>query len=313
MTIEEMQKQRKELGYTYETLSERSGVPLGTVQKVLSGITKNPRIETVKALERVLGDGYPAFDSDIQILAEGNPNTWPMLVADDPWHTYTKTDGTAALAAMRGEYSCEQPPYPPDQVYPLLPYKRQGEYTAEDRDLLPEEVRTELFDGVLYDMAAPSFQHQTIAFQVSLQIQSCIDAHDKPCALALAPSDVWIAGHNKTILQPDLYIICDFEDIQKEGHYMSGPLFVMEVLSPSTRSKDLFLKNFYYYRYGVKEYWIVDPKKKQVLVYDFTDEENPQDPKNYTFEDDIPLLVSDGRCSVDFRKVTAALERLGLA
>ncbi len=312
MTIEEMQKKRKELGYTYETLSERSGVPLSTVQKVLSGITKNPRYETVQAMEQVLNAAYPAYDSQVRILADEHPDTWPMLLAKSPVTSYTRAEGTSVLRRMHDPDEDLRPLPAPNEVYPLLPHKRQGEYTAEDRDLLPEEVRTELFDGVLYDMAAPSFQHQTIVFEVSLQIHACIDACKKPCALALAPSDVWIAGHNKTIVQPDLYVICDFEDIKTVGHYNSGPLFVMEVLSPSTRSKDLFVKAHYYSTYGVKEYWIVDPKKKQILVYDFTDDENPLDHKIYTFEDTIPLKVSDGHCSVDFKKVTEALARVGL-
>ena len=54
MTIKEMNDRRKELGYSYERVAELSGVPVGTVQKVLGGITKSPRYETLSALERVL-------------------------------------------------------------------------------------------------------------------------------------------------------------------------------------------------------------------------------------------------------------------
>ena len=51
MTIEEMQERKRELGYSYEKLAEISGIPLGTVQKILGGITKTPRYETRRALE----------------------------------------------------------------------------------------------------------------------------------------------------------------------------------------------------------------------------------------------------------------------
>ena len=56
MTIQEMQERKRELGYTYAQIAELSGLPLGTVQKVLGGITLTPRYETILALERVLGE-----------------------------------------------------------------------------------------------------------------------------------------------------------------------------------------------------------------------------------------------------------------
>ena len=55
MTIADMKKRKKELGYTNEKISELSGVPLGTVQKIFAGVTESPRYETLQALERVLG------------------------------------------------------------------------------------------------------------------------------------------------------------------------------------------------------------------------------------------------------------------
>ena len=46
MTVEEMKQRKKEFGYSNEKLSELSGVPLGTVQKVLAGVTRSPRYES---------------------------------------------------------------------------------------------------------------------------------------------------------------------------------------------------------------------------------------------------------------------------
>jgi len=54
MTLEEMKARRKELGYSYREISRRSGVPLGTVQKIFGGITSSPRMETIVALEKIL-------------------------------------------------------------------------------------------------------------------------------------------------------------------------------------------------------------------------------------------------------------------
>ena len=52
MTVEEMKKKKTELGFSCEQISDRSGVPLGTVQKIFSGITKRPRYDTICQLEK---------------------------------------------------------------------------------------------------------------------------------------------------------------------------------------------------------------------------------------------------------------------
>ena len=54
MTLEEMKQRKKELGYTYARLSELSGVPLSTVQKIFGGATTAPRYDTMLALESLL-------------------------------------------------------------------------------------------------------------------------------------------------------------------------------------------------------------------------------------------------------------------
>lgn len=77
----------------------------------------------------------------------------------------------------------------------------------------------------------------------------------------------------------------------------------MEILSPSTRSKDLFLKLYKYKNAGVREYWVVDPDTQSVTVHHLEDEENYV-PKNYTFEDRIPVEISGGKCSIDFAAIS---------
>ena len=56
MTIEQMRERKRELGYSYEQIAQLSGLPLGTVQKVLGGITQSPRYDTLQALEAVFTD-----------------------------------------------------------------------------------------------------------------------------------------------------------------------------------------------------------------------------------------------------------------
>ncbi len=74
------------------------------------------------------------------------------------------------------------------------------------------------------------------------------------------------------VMQPDLLVACDLEDtVNEKGRYMGTPSLVVEILSPGTRSKDMVDKLNIYMLSGVKEFWVIDPKKKIVLVYGFKD------------------------------------------
>lgn len=76
-----------------------------------------------------------------------------------------------------------------------------------------------------------------------------------------------------------------------------APEFIVEILSESTRKKDSYLKLMKYQKAGVKEYWLVDPDKKKIIVYDLDKEEIPV---IYGFEDKVPVRIFQGKCEVDF-------------
>ena len=278
MTIDEMLERKRELGYTYETISELADLPLGTVQKVLGKITKSPRYETIQALESVLKPSAP-------------PGNGISLVRE----------GTAAYSGTEPAAGC----------YPLLPYKSQGEYTAEDREQLPEDVRTELIDGVLYDLAAPRPVHQIIVGNVYAKLNDCINKAGKDCLAFLAPSDVWLDRDCKTVVQPDIYVICDYSMIGNKKHTMGPPAFVAEVLSPSTRSRDMLLKAYKYCTAGVREYWVIDPERRKILVYNYDTDPDGTVYTEYGFADTVPVGISGG-CAVDFGEITGILEKAGL-
>ena len=312
MTIDEMQKRRQKLRLTYKKLSELSGIPVPTVKKILGGSTRSPRHETIVALERVLGAGenrLPGHQSFPEAPAGGGYQSSPGMPAEGgsilqeapaPYgsHTQYQWDSSA------------QKEYP--DCYPLLPYKRQGEYTEEDRDNLPDEYRTELIDGVLYDLASPATLHQVISMEISFQLRSQIDICGKDCLVFAAPSDVKISGDNQNILQPDIYVICDHTMLSNKKNTVGAPPFVIEILSPSTRGKDMLLKGWKYATSGVKEYWIVDPDKRCIIVRDY--EKDPQGTESviYTFDDSVPVGISGGHCRVDFASIRDLLDRLGL-
>ena len=129
------------------------------------------------------------------------------------------------------------------------------------------EQRFELIDGVVYNLAAPSYAHQHIIHEIHGAFYNWFK--NKKCIPLTSPFDVTIlkSKENICVVQPDIIVICDRENVDKNGKYKGIPTLLIEVLSPSTRSKDMFKKLDLYKQCGVKEYWIVDPQNTQIYVY----------------------------------------------
>lgn len=174
--------------------------------------------------------------------------------------------------------------------------KRQGEYTIDDYRALPDEKRVELIDGYFYDMSAPTFHHQIIAGEIYRQIANYILDHHGPCKPVISPVDVQLDCDDRTMIQPDVAIICREEIIEKWGVF-GAPDFILEVLSPSTRRKDCVKKLDKYETAGVREYWMIDPDKQKVIVYYFEGEEYPV---MYGFDQKVPVRIYDGKLEITF-------------
>lgn len=177
--------------------------------------------------------------------------------------------------------------------------KRQGEYTLEDYYALPDDCRVELIDGVIYDMASPKSVHQLIGGKIYNTFLNFIDKKSGNCIPFYAPMDVQLDCDDKTILQPDVLIVCDREKIRNKVVY-GAPDLVVEVLSRSTRRKDLTIKLAKYSNADVREYWIIDPDKKKVIVYEF---EKNAEAAMYGFEHKVSAGIFDGECQVDFGEI----------
>ena len=263
MTIEEMRQRKRELGLTNQMIAERSGIPLSTVQKVFAGATSSPRRETIEALERVLGQDKSAV--------YGDPVTSDRMVCE--------TSAAYDVSAEDGNSS--------DNENRL--------YTLEDYLRLPDDQRVELIDGVFYDMAAPTTIHQSIAGFLHKKFLDFVMANKGPCFPFISPVDVQLDCDDKTVVQPDVLVVCD-RTKYKNGRVFGAPDLVIEVLSPSTRRKDMQLKMYKYAGAGVREYWMVDPEKKLVVQYDL---EHLGIPAIYNFQSVIPVLIWDSACRID--------------
>ena len=182
----------------------------------------------------------------------------------------------------------------------VAPYltKRQGEYTIEDCDKLPEDVRTELIDGVIYYMSAPTILHQAIGGYVYSQLFNHIRRKSGSCLPVISPVDVELDKDNKTRVQPDVLIVCDRSKVIQRCVY-GAPDFVLEVLSPSTRKKDMIIKLNKYQNAGVREYWMIDPDKQKLMVYHFDQEDNF--PEIYAFDQTVSITVMDDPCEIDLK------------
>lgn len=179
--------------------------------------------------------------------------------------------------------------------YENPPEKKQGEYTLEDYYALPDERRVELIDGVIYDMSAPTLLHQLIGGKVYVMIQSFIEKKGGNCLPFYAPVDVRLDCDDKTMVQPDVLILCD--DAKKTKRYIMGaPDFCLEVISESTRRKDYIKKLQKYTDAGVKEYWIIDPFQKILLVYHWKDDYAPH---MYPLQGKVGLALYDDELLID--------------
>lgn len=286
MDINRLKERKKALGYTNEEVARLSGVPLGTVQKAFGNVTGQPRRKTMIALAKVLDPDMANMLQSGEVSSSGN-------IPDVSGEMPAVKEAQAAYSAVSTETVTRK--------------KKQGEYTLEDYYAIPDDRRVELINGTIYDMTAPSSYHQLVAGEVHHQLVLCRGSHDIDCMPFISPIDVQLDKDERTMVEPDVIIVCDKDMITRRCIY-GAPDFVLEVLSPSTRSKDQILKLKKYMEAGCKEYWIVDIENRKVTVFVFEEENWP---KTYSFTDNIPVAISKGYCKIDFSKVDDLLNEFG--
>ncbi len=134
------------------------------------------------------------------------------------------------------------------------------------------DQRYEYIDGEIYLLASPRAFHQKILGELYVIFYQWFQGKD--CRPMLAPFDITLKRNpeNINVVQPDLMVICDLEEyLNEKDYYMGIPTLVVEIISKSTRSKDLIKKLDLYMSTGIKEYWIINPVNKEVSIYLFED------------------------------------------
>lgn len=163
-------------------------------------------------------------------------------------------------------------------------------YTEADYYALPEDVRAELIDGQIYYQAAPSRAHQEVLMELSGSIRDYLKSKGGFCKVYPAPFAVKLHEDRKTIVEPDISVICDRDKLTDRG-CTGAPDWIIEIVSPGNSSHDYIRKLNLYTDAGVREYWIVNPIKKSIYVYYL--EETKFETTAYTFQDKIKVNIYD--------------------
>lgn len=132
--------------------------------------------------------------------------------------------------------------------------------------------RYEYIDGEIYVLSSPKTPHQRTLTELLVFFYNWFQGNE--CTPIVAPYDIKLRRHatDVNIVQPDLMIICDLdEQLGEDGYYQGVPTLIVEILSKSTRSKDMIKKTDLYMSCGVQEYWMISTDNREVTVYQFDD------------------------------------------
>lgn len=175
--------------------------------------------------------------------------------------------------------------------------KSEQTWTYADYCSWPDDERWELIDGVAYAMSpAPSRRHQELSGALFNQFYNYFKG--KMCKVYAAAFDVRLPEFPEqsdaaveTVVQPDIVVVCDPSKLDDKG-CKGAPDLVVEILSPATGGKDLTVKFDLYERHGVKEYWIVQPVDKTLMVFSLQENGCYGVPGRYAGDDKVavPLL-----------------------
>lgn len=152
-----------------------------------------------------------------------------------------------------------------DTLPPLALRSLEATWNRALWEQLPDDGnRYEIIDGVLYMTTAPSSFHQWTVRQILRLFFTCID--DQGVGLTyFAPIGLFMPGCDP--VQPDVIVVrSDNLDMFHDRRVYGVPALIVEVVSPSSTIQDTEIKRDAYARAGVPEYWIVDPRSREVAV-----------------------------------------------
>ena len=188
----------------------------------------------------------------------------------------------------------------------LLSHEENGHYTYNDYLGWEGPERYQLINGEVFQMASPSVEHQAILMELALQFGNWL--RGKPCRVFAAPLDVRLFPEDDesddTVVQPDMLVVCNRNKLAK-GSVNGPPDIAVEIVSPSTSKKELFLKFEAYLNAGVQEYWVIEPEQRLVQVHVYANGRFIS--SGYKEDASVPSTVLQG-FSVTLKTLWAAAE-----
>jgi Uma2 family endonuclease len=182
-------------------------------------------------------------------------------------------------------------------------------YNYADYVTWMDDVRRELFDGFIKLMTpAPSRRHQELSVNLTRVFSNFLVR--KQCKVYHAPSDVRFPKNKRslkdkqvyTVLQPDLYIVCDLLKLDDRG-CLGSPDLIIEIVSAQNSKRDIKDKFDIYQNHRVREYWIVNPNDENVTVFILDDQGTFQFNGMYAGDDKIPVNIFNGELTIDLTEV----------
>ena len=184
-------------------------------------------------------------------------------------------------------------------------------YTYADYLTWMDDVRRELYNGFIQLMSpSPTRKHQKLSINLVRIYSNYL--FGKKCEVYHAPSDVRLPANKKdktdnaiyTVVQPDLYVVCDQSKLDDRG-CLGAPDFIIEIVSVQNPKRDIKDKFEIYQKHGVREYWIVNPNDENVNVFVLGEDGKYQFGGMFAGDDKIPVHIFNGDLKIDLTEVFA--------
>jgi Uma2 family endonuclease len=189
----------------------------------------------------------------------------------------------------------------------LPKFKEEDRFSYADYLTWDDDQRWELIDGVAFCMSpGPSRRHQELLLELARIFANYLD--DKKCTVFVAPFDVCLFAYADeadeeldTVVQPDIFVVCDSTKLTDRA-CKGSPDLIVEILSPGTLKRDITTKYELYQRHGVKEYWLIYPNDRTLLVYRLDENGTYARPDVFGAEELVPVPLL-GELIVDMGRV----------
>jgi Uma2 family endonuclease len=130
---------------------------------------------------------------------------------------------------------------------------------------LPEGTLAELIDGKIFMSPSPVTDHQRVISKIFTKIFTYAEESELGEAF-VSPFDVYLDEQSNAV-QPDIIFVSKSNSDIIQDHIHGVPDFLIELLSPGNKTHDTIIKKNLYERFGVREYWIIDPSSKEAIGY----------------------------------------------